>query len=153
MAINIGMVITNGANGDFIDLTKLLDKEFYETFGDIQKQYEKFNRLDDIHDVVMIYNGKEPIACGSFKKYDHSTVEIKRVFVRKEYRQMGFATKVMQQLEKIAIEKGFSNAILETGVELIPAVRLYKSLGYKTIDNYDQYEQNAICVCMRKQIL
>jgi len=142
--MDINVVITNGNNNDFVMLTELLDEEFYEIFGDVVKQYEQYNKLKDINDVVIIYNGIEPVACGSFKKYNDSTVEIKRVFVRKEYRKRGFATKIMRKLETIAVKKGFLHGILETGAELNPAIELYKKLGYNTIKNYDQYEKMEV---------
>jgi ribosomal protein S18 acetylase RimI-like enzyme len=78
---------------------------------------------------------------------------MKRVFVQKGYRQKGLATKIMQQLEKSAIKQGFVYAILETGVELKPAVALYKSLGYEIINNYGQYKDDSICVCMKKKLV
>jgi putative acetyltransferase len=151
--MDIHVVSTSANNGDFIKLTHLLDKEFCEMFGDVVKQYEAFNRLDDIRDVIVLYDGLVPIACGSFKRYSNDTVEIKRVFVQKEYRQKGLAIKIMQQLEKRAIKQGFTYAILETGVELKPAVQLYRSLGYEIVNNYGQYEEDAICVCMKKKLV
>ncbi|MBP2633984.1 MAG: family acetyltransferase [Firmicutes bacterium] len=151
--MDIHLISTNANNDDFVKLTNLLDKEFYETFGDMVKRYEGFNRLEEMHNVIVLYDGIIPVACGSFKRYNNDTVEIKRVFVLKEYRQKGLATKIMQQLEKSAIRQGFAYVILETGVELKPAVELYKSLGYGIINNYAQYEEDSICVCMKKKLV
>lgn len=151
--MDIHVVSTNANNDHFVKLTNLLDKEFYETFGDMVKRYEEFNRLEEIHDVIVLYDGIIPVACGSFKKYNNDTVEMKRVFVCKEYRQKGLATKIMQRLEKSATKQGFVYSILETGVELKPAIALYKSLGYEIIDNYAQYEDDSICVCMKKKLV
>lgn len=151
--MDIHLVSTNANSDDFVKLTNLLDKEFYEMFGDVVKRYEEFNRLKEIDHVIVLYDGIIPVACGSFKKYNNDTVEIKRVFVYKEYRQKGLATKIMRQLEKFAIKQGFVYSILETGVELKPAIALYKSLGYEIVNNYAQYEADSICVCMKKKLV
>lgn len=145
---------TNGNSQDFIRLCQLLDESLNELVGgeEQRKEYNQYNKLDHIHDVILICENDTPVACGAFKYYEEGVAEIKRVFVRKEFRGQGISKLVMQQLEEKAREQGFDSLILETGKPLAAAIGLYSSLGYQVIDNYGQYKNLPMSVCMLKDI-
>lgn len=145
---------TNGNNQDFIRLCQLLDESLNELVGgeDQRKEYNQYNKLDHIHDVILICENDTPVACGAFKYYEEGVAEVKRVFVRKEFRGQGISKLLMQQLEEKAREQGFDSLILETGKPLTAAIGLYSSLGYQVIDNYGQYKNLPMSVCMLKNI-
>lgn len=147
-------VYTDGKNPDFIMLCQMLDENLNEMVGGEKQreQYVQYNGLENIHDVILIYEDKFPIACGSFKYYDADTAEVKRVFLRKEYRGKGMSKRLMSALEEKAKKKGYSRLILETGVMLAAAVGLYKKTGYRVIENYGQYKEMKDSVCMQKDI-
>ena len=42
--------------------------------------------------------------------------------------------------------------ILETGIQLKPAINMYKSLGYKIIDNYEPFIGMEDSICMEKAL-
>jgi len=145
--------ITEGSNDDFIRLVRLLDEECLAMVGDDNLPHKQFKQAkDDNTTVVVVYDGMTPVACGSFRNYNEDTVEMKRVFVRKVYRNKGLARKVMGNLEKIALEQGRKYAILETGGNIQATVDLYKHLHYDTIHNYGQYEKDMNCICMKKKL-
>jgi putative acetyltransferase len=106
----------------------------------------------DIHDVVLAYEDKNPIGCASFKFYDKGIAEVKRVFIKKEYRGKGVSKDIMTLLEKRAKEKGFHKLVLETGAPLVEALVLYYKMGYKVIENYGQYKDMEDSICMQKYI-
>lgn len=145
---------TNGNSQDFIRLCQLLDESLNELVGgeEQRKEYNQYNKLDHIHDVILICENDTPVACGAFKYYEEGVAEVKRVFVRKEFRGQGISKLVMQQLEEKAREQGFDSLILETGKPLTAAIGLYSSLGYQVIDNYGQYKNLSLSVCMLKDI-
>jgi len=62
--------------------------------------------------------------------------EVHNVYTRPEYRRRGYSTLLMTQIEKTALEFGFSALRLDTGGFNIPAQRLYQKLGYKMIERY-----------------
>ena len=95
-------VITDERDERFIELTKELDNEYFQLYGDIVKKYEEYNDLKDSHIVALALNWDRPIACASFKLFDKDTIEIKRVYVKKRYRRKGIAYKLVKQLEKLA---------------------------------------------------
>lgn len=148
--MNIMIAITDSSNTDFIELIKLLDEDLENTYGELQKSYKKYNVVQNINNVVIAYNHNTPIGCGGFKEFDNATVELKRIFVKKEYRGQGVAKTIVDELEKLAKANGYTFAVLETGVKQMEALKLYKGKGYGAIKNYGPYEGNANSICMRK---
>jgi len=118
----------------------------------LQKQYDKHNKVDDINDVVVIYNDKIPVACGAFKVYDTNSVELKRIFVVMENRRQGLAKLIVCELEDLVRRQGYKYALLETGIKQHEAIDLYKKNGYVVIQNYEPYVGYINSVCMRKAL-
>lgn len=145
---------TNGRNKDFIFLCHTLDDFLNEVAGgeENRAEYIPYNSLDDIHDAVVAYDGDKAIGCAAFKRYDDECAEVKRVFIRAEYRGKGIAKKLMEVLEDIARKKGYTGFILESGEPLAAAMALYRTSGYYIIPNYDQYADMPQSVCMKKKL-
>jgi GNAT superfamily N-acetyltransferase len=145
---------TNGQDADFVSLCALLEESLEEAVGaTVQRsKYRRFNTLEKIRDAVVAYEDAEPVACGGFRQYEDGVAEIKRVFVKKEYRGRGISKRLMEMLERRALERGYKALILETNGLLVPAVRLYEGLGYAVIENYGPYKEMKESLCMRKQI-
>ncbi|HJA67909.1 MAG TPA: GNAT family N-acetyltransferase [Candidatus Mediterraneibacter cottocaccae] len=145
---------TDGKNQDFIELCHGLDDFLNELVGgeENRAEYIPYNQLDDIHDVIVAYDGNIPVGCASFKRYDEECAEVKRVFVKQAYRGRGISKKLMELLEKAAREQGYRYLILESGEPLVAAMALYRKTGYKVIPNYGQYENMEDSVCMKKDL-
>lgn len=92
---------TNSNNADFSYLVNLLDEDLYLRYGEMQKKYDKYNKVNFINDVVIIYENSIPTACGAIKEYDNASMELKRIFVKKEYRSKGLAKLLISKLEEI----------------------------------------------------
>jgi GNAT superfamily N-acetyltransferase len=143
---------TDSKNTDFMKLIKLLDDTLNEQYGELQKQYDKHNKVDYINNVIIIYKDEVPVACGAFKEHNSDTIELKRIFVVKENRRQGLSKIIIDELEKLGRGKGYENAVLETGIKQYEAIGLYKSTGYEIIQNYEPYIGNANSVCMKKSL-
>lgn len=145
-------IITDGCNEDFIVLCRLLDDYLNELAGgeENRSQYIQYNMLKDIHDVILTYDEDIPVGCAAFKHYSDDAVEVKRVFIKKEYRGKGISKQLLHLLETRAKEKGYSRLVLETGKQLLEANRLYRQIGFKTIPNYGQYKDMTGSICMEK---
>ena len=143
---------TDGTNEDFVRLCHELDDFLNDIVGGAKQrlEYNQYNLLDDIHDVVLVVLDHEVIGCGSFKQYDDTTAEVKRVFIKHEYRGLGYAKSLMIALEDRAKEKGYQRLILETGKPLTDAMKLYQRMGYQIIPNYGQYRDMPLSICMEK---
>ncbi len=149
------IIETNGENRDFVTLCRLLDDNLNRIVGGEKQrvQYNQYNQLEDIHDVFIIYDQNLPIACASFKYHEKGTAEVKRVFVREEYRGRGLSLLLMKRLEEKAKMQGYQNLILETGNMLTHAMGLYKKIGFMVIENYGQYKNMKESICMGKLLI
>ena len=116
------------------------------------KKIELNIKLDDIRDVVIAYDNDIPVGIASFKMYDDENAEVKRVFIKKEYRGNGISKELMRILEERAHKKGFKYFILESGELLVSAMALYRKIGYKVIPNYGQYVDMKESICMKKEL-
>lgn len=147
--MNYTVEITDTDNENFRTLEKKLDDELYLIYGELQNNYSSYNSVQDLK-TIMIYEIKNPIACGCLKVIDTSLAEVKRVFVSSEKRSKGVAKIVVRELEKLAIENNIKTLILQTGVKQFAAINLYKSMGYTTIENYGPYVNDVNSICMKK---
>ena len=141
---------TTSADDDFQMLITHLDHELWNELQEDQATYDQFNKVPDLSTVLIAYQGQQPVACGCFKEIDANTVEIKRMFVEKEWRGKGLSKLILKELEQWAIEQGFENALLETSIHFTTARQLYESSGYTIIPNYPPYLGLTESVCMKK---
>lgn len=145
---------TDGNNQDFIDFSEDMEEYYNQLVGGAfnRKKFIPHNSLVDIKDVLIVYENEKPVGCASFKEYNSECVEIKRVWISKNYRGKGISRKLMLLIEFKAKEKGFKTAILQTRETCVEAVSLYKSIGYKKIDNYPPYEEMEQAICFYKEL-
>ena len=146
----IKILRTDSSNQDFIDLVKLLDKELQIRDGKEHTFYAQYNKIDKIKNIVVAFYNDAAVGCGAIKEFDSDTMEVKRMFVKDEYRTKGIATNVLIELENWTKELGFSKCILETGLKQPEAILLYKKNNYKVVPNYGQYAGVVNSICMEK---
>ncbi len=92
------------------------------------------------------------LGCGALRVLDDSYAELKRMYVRPEYRGQGVARKLITRLEHTARALGITCVRLETGPEQIEALGLYRSEGYTDIPPYGEYIGSPVSVCMEKKL-
>lgn len=147
-------VWVDGDHKDFAVLRQKLDEFLDDLVGDhIQRAvYDPYNQPDDIHDVLLVYDEKEPIACVSFKAFTPEQAELKRFYISPDYRTTGLSVDMLHRIESRARSQGFCDMILETGYQLEAATHLYEKEGYKIIQNYGPYIDLPESVCMKKRL-
>ena len=85
---------TDSDNNDFKALVKLLDADLAIRDGADHAFYAQYNSIDKIRNAVVAFKNNEAVACGAFKNFSNSTVEIKRMYVVENLRGQGIAQKV-----------------------------------------------------------
>lgn len=145
----VKLIRTDSTNLDFHLLVKFLDKDLAQKNGDKNDFFQQFNQLDFIQNVVLLYVEDGAVACGAYKKLDHTTVEIKRMYTLPEARKKGYAQQILNELMQWATEEQYTNAVLETGQKMKEAIRLYKAFGFEIIPNYPPYEKEETSRCFR----
>ena len=142
----------DSSDADFVRLVGMLDEYLANIDGEEHAYFSQFNGLDKIPNVVLAYEGDEAVGCGAFRPYTESIAEIKRMYVRPEFRGRQIGALVLTELETWARELGYAEYVLETGRRQPAAIRLYENCGYSLIPNYDQYSGVESSICMKKQI-
>ncbi len=144
---------TNSSNPDFVKLVAKLDAYLAAIDGDEHVFYAQHNKIDELNYVSIAYEQDRPVGCGAIKEFDSQTMEIKRMFTDPDVRGLGIATKVLIELEKWAVELGYSRSVLETGRRMPDAINLYEKNGYTSIPNYGQYVGIENSVCFEKKLM
>lgn len=144
------LVRTDSNNPDFKKLVEKLDTYLQITDGDEHEFYNQFNSISVLKHVVVAYQNNAAVACGAFKTFNNSSVEIKRMFTLPEYRKTGIAESILTELEKWAKDLSFEYTVLETGKRQIEAVNFYKKNNYNVMPNYGQYMNKENSLCFKK---
>lgn len=150
--MNESLLRTDSDHPAYWELVTLLDADLKIRDGDDHAFFAQYNKSDDIRNVVLCFNNNIATGCGAFKFFSPGTIEIKRMFVRPEYRGKGIASQILNDLELWASELQYQECVLETGKKQPEAIALYQKAGYTRIPNYGQYENVETSVCMAKSL-
>lgn len=81
--------------------------------------------------------GNEAAGCVGLRPMDDKCCEMKRLYVRPEYRGKGIAGILAEKIIKDAREIGYQSMVLDTLPFLKGAVHLYEKLGFYEIEPYN----------------
>ena len=84
------------------------------------------------------------------RKLDEEKCEMKRLYVRPEYRGYGIATALVEKILEDAVEIGYSWIYLDTLPELQSAVELYEKLGFERTECYNDSPSSNTLFYRRK---
>ncbi|HCY83703.1 MAG TPA: GNAT family acetyltransferase [Desulfobacteraceae bacterium] len=85
-------------------------------------------------------------------KYLDGYAEIKRMYVSRDYRKMGIARHLLQQLEHLAAARSLPLVRLETGIRQDAAIGLYRKAGFVPIPPFGDYPEDPLSVHMEKSV-
>ena len=90
--------------------------------------------------------------CGGIKLFGTEYGEIKRMYVRPEFRGRGFGESILDHLTHYARKHGISVLRLETGIHQHAAVRLYERVGFRRIPPFGPYREDPVSLCYEKRL-
>lgn len=93
-----------------------------------------------------------PACCGGVKLIDNSYGEIKRMYVRPQFRGLGLAKLMLGHLTDYARKRGVEMLRLETGIYQQEAIGLYERSGFKSVPPFGEYKPDPNSVFYEKQI-
>jgi len=100
---------------------------------------------------VGAFDDDELVGHAALRPFEQA-LEVKRVFVRADYRGQGISKQLMLELEAIARERGASSLILQTGDRQQEAISLYTRLGYVPIERFGAYAPIPFFLCFGKSL-
>src|SRR5512141_1249250 len=77
-----------------------------------------------------------PAGCCGVQFFDNEYGELKRMFVRPQFRGLGLAKLMLEHLEQYTREHGIKLLRLETGIHQKEAIGLYERMGYQNIPHF-----------------
>lgn len=114
------------------DYETLLKKEVEHT---LQEETDLYTNANGIFLVARV--DAEFAGMVALKEYSTGTGEVKRLFVRPEFRGQGIASKLFDTLLVATWEKGYERIILETQWFMKSAHKMYVGKGFTDIDWYE----------------
>ena len=106
----------------------------------------------------VLYEDEAPAACGGVQFFGDSNQpvesygEIKRMYVRPEFRGRGYAIQMLKHLEELATTRGFCKVRLETGISQPEAIGLYERNGYYKIPPFGDYWDDPLSFFYEKTL-
>jgi len=102
--------------------------------------------------VIIRDEGDTLAGCGALLFHEDGSAEIKRVYIRPEYRGRKLGKRLISAIEEIASENNSRLLQLETGIYQQPAIALYRRCGYDMCDAFPPYKAEPLSVIMRKEL-
>ena len=82
--------------------------------------------------------------CGGVKLFDTEYGEVKRMYVRPQFRGLGLAKLMLNHLAAYAREHGVNILRLETGLHQRAAIGLYERMGFRSIPPFGEYKADPL---------
>lgn len=108
------------------------------SFQDFDREMENFpGEYSPPRGALLIAHvGDTPAGCVALRPLDDGSCEMKRLFVRPEFRKLSIGKMLAEAIIQKAKELGYPAMKLDTISELRPALSLYRKLGFMEIPQY-----------------
>lgn len=138
----------------YLDEIKGLIIEYTESLGRDLAFQNLIEELCDLKGKYTSPNGEilaavtdegQVIGCVAFHRHTDSRCEMKRLYVKPEFRKMNAGQNLIEAIIQIAKRDGFREMVLDTIKPLESAVRLYRKYGFdETAAYYDNPMDDVI---------
>lgn len=93
-----------------------------------------------------------PASCGGVKLVGAEYGEIKRMYVRPQFRGRGFGKMMLEHLAAHARGHGVALLRLETGIRQHAAIGLYERMGFRRIPPFGPYKEDPLSLFFEKPL-
>jgi ribosomal protein S18 acetylase RimI-like enzyme len=123
-----------------IDVARELILEYAASTG-VDLSFQGFNdeiaTLDSFYEAIFVEHIDGTAAgCVALRRIDSETCEMKRLYVRPQFRGRDLGRKLAQRVIEEARTRGYRRMRLDTLPAMTTAMALYESLGFKEIAPY-----------------
>jgi len=145
---------------DSADAVKLIDElnKYLEPLSPPESQHgysiEKLIE-QNVNFYLLKYEGKAA-GCAGVQFFDPADerpfAEVKRMYIRPEFRGLGLAQALLAHLEKVTAEQGLNLLRLETGIAQKSAIKLYERWGFQKIGPFGPYTEDPNSLYFEKEV-
>lgn len=93
-----------------------------------------------------------PAGCGGIKLFGTDYGEVKRMFVRPQFRSLGLGKLMLDHIAEYARERQVSVLRLETGIYQTDAIRLYERYGFERRAPFGDYKDDPLSIYFEKRL-
>ncbi len=93
--------------------------------------------------LLVVENG-EAAGCVALRNLENEICEMKRLFIKHEYRGRGYGRLLAEAVINEAVKIGYSTMRLDTLERLKSAMKLYELLGFKQVEPYYSNPLNEV---------
>ena len=87
--------------------------------------------------MIVAFNERdEAVGCVAYWGHTKERCEMKRLYVKPEYRKSGIGLALGKEVIRRAKESGFTEMVLDTAKPLTAAIALYRKLGFEETEAY-----------------
>jgi putative acetyltransferase len=90
--------------------------------------------------------------CGGVQVFGHEYAEVKRMYVRPQFRGLGLGRLMLERLTEHAQRHGVPVLRLETGIHQHEALALYERSGFRRIPPFGPYRDDPVSRCYEKAL-
>ena len=94
-----------------------------------------------------------PAGCGGVQFFGKEYGELKRMFVRPQFRGLGLAKLMLGRLEDHTRRHNIPLLRLETGIHQWEAINLYLRMGYQSCPPFGEYNASPLNVFFEKKLV
>jgi len=124
---------------DLRGLIEELDRELSANYAPEQRHGLSLDAIFQPHiRFFMARMNGTAVGCGGIALFA-DFAELKRMYVRNEFRGQGVADAILAKLESEAREAGLTTARLETGTHQIAAIKFYQRSGFQFCEAFEPY--------------
>jgi putative acetyltransferase len=134
---------TAETKSDF-DLGKELFREYAKSLG-VDLSFQDFEKelktIDQQYrqpngGLILAFKDGQPVGCVGVRKLDDDIAELKRMYVKAEYRGYNIGVELLKRSLQLAQERGYKKMRLDTLKNMTKAQSLYQSFGFYEIPSY-----------------
>lgn len=100
----------------------------------------------------LIHYDDSPAGCGAIKLFGTEYGELKRMYVRPQFRGLGLGRLMVDHLADYARGQRVSLLRLETGIHQKVAIDLYERMGFERIAPFGSYTDDPLSRCYEKRL-
>ncbi len=93
-----------------------------------------------------------PAGCGGVQLFGAEYGEVKRMYVRPQFRGLGLGWLMLEHLSGYCRQHGVTLLRLETGIYQTDAIRLYERFGFHRIRPFGSYRDDPLSLCFEKRL-